>query len=321
METRKVGTSSYETHLVVTRNRETRIVPVPVLAPGFGMVGLGKETCTRLNYRTLFKRTPVIGNNPIPTILRLNKLRPYQRRRRGNRHANKRLTQTEPAPRQTAWTTEEENLQLVKVGFVSGKHVRGKVGERWLLGEEILYARWQDKAKNKGSKASGSSTMNDDALARLMVTELTAAEVAQREKFMELKRREVECREREIAAAKYRALLKLEVPCTLTFELLGPLVLATAGANLNAKRNDGYSALYRVAMKGGNRLSLMGMPLFPNKTNVGPVALILATHNLESGSSNLGTEGEILLNTCRQRDALNMAMSAKSYEEKVIDFA
>ncbi|GKB70918.1 hypothetical protein Tco_0932330, partial [Tanacetum coccineum] len=25
------------------------------------------------------------------------------------------------------------------------------------------------------------------------------------------------------------------------------------GANLNAKRNDGYSALYRVAMKGGNR--------------------------------------------------------------------
>ncbi|GJS39396.1 hypothetical protein Tco_0564439 [Tanacetum coccineum] len=41
----------------------------------------------------------------------------------------------------------------------------------------------------------------------LMVTELTAAEVAQRGKFMELKRREVECREREIAVAEYRALL------------------------------------------------------------------------------------------------------------------
>ncbi|GJZ22472.1 glutathione S-transferase T3-like protein [Tanacetum coccineum] len=63
----------------------------------------------------------------------------------------------------------------------------------------------KDTAKNKGSKASGSSTMNDDALARLMVTEMTAKEVAQREKFMELKRREVECREREIAAAVYRA--------------------------------------------------------------------------------------------------------------------
>ncbi|GKE50062.1 hypothetical protein Tco_1481320 [Tanacetum coccineum] len=51
----------------------------------------------------------------------------------------------------------------------------------------------------------GSSTMNDDALARLMVNEMTAAEIEQRDAFMELKRREVECREREIAATKYRA--------------------------------------------------------------------------------------------------------------------
>ncbi|GKC86804.1 hypothetical protein Tco_1147453, partial [Tanacetum coccineum] len=71
--------------------------------------------------------------------------------------------------------------------------------------QEIRRPEGRDKAKNKGSKASGSSTMNDDALARLMVIEMTAAEVAQREKFMELKRREVECREREIAAAEYRA--------------------------------------------------------------------------------------------------------------------
>ncbi|GJZ67471.1 hypothetical protein Tco_0630711 [Tanacetum coccineum] len=71
---------------------------------------------------------------------------------------------------QTAWTTEEE------IALAKGNSTR-------------------DKAKNKGSKASGSSTMNDDALARLMVTELTSAEVAQREKFMELEKREVECRE------------------------------------------------------------------------------------------------------------------------------
>ncbi|GJU90996.1 glutathione S-transferase T3-like protein [Tanacetum coccineum] len=75
--------------------------------------------------------------------------------------------------------------------------------------QEIRRPEGRDKAKaaakNKGSKASESSIMNDDALARLMVTEMTAAEVAQREKFMELKRREVECREREIAAAEYRA--------------------------------------------------------------------------------------------------------------------
>nr|GEX61574.1 homeodomain-like protein [Tanacetum cinerariifolium] len=42
METRNAGTSNPETHLVVTRNRETRIVPVPVPVPDFGMVGLGK---------------------------------------------------------------------------------------------------------------------------------------------------------------------------------------------------------------------------------------------------------------------------------------
>nr|GEY00191.1 hypothetical protein [Tanacetum cinerariifolium] len=75
--------------------------------------------------------------------------------------------------------------------------------------QEIRRLEGRDKAKaaakNKGSKAPGSSTMNDDALARLMVTERTAAEVAQREKFMELKRRKVECREREIAAAEYQA--------------------------------------------------------------------------------------------------------------------
>nr|GEV71901.1 hypothetical protein [Tanacetum cinerariifolium] len=75
--------------------------------------------------------------------------------------------------------------------------------------QEIRRPRGRDKAraaaKNKGSKASGSSTMNDDALARLMVNEMTSAEVQQREAFMELKRREVECHEREIAAMEYRA--------------------------------------------------------------------------------------------------------------------
>ena len=38
METMKVGTRNPEKHLVVTRNRKTRVVAVP----GFGMVGLGK---------------------------------------------------------------------------------------------------------------------------------------------------------------------------------------------------------------------------------------------------------------------------------------
>ncbi|GJZ94880.1 hypothetical protein Tco_0667083 [Tanacetum coccineum] len=75
--------------------------------------------------------------------------------------------------------------------------------------QEIRRPVGRDKAraaaKNKGSKASASSTMNDDALARLVVNEMTAAEVEQREKIIELKRREVECREREISTTEYRA--------------------------------------------------------------------------------------------------------------------
>ncbi|GJV38652.1 ALP1-like protein [Tanacetum coccineum] len=65
--------------------------------------------------------------------------------------------------------------------------------------QDIRRLEGRDKAraagKNKGSKASGSSTMNDDALARLMVTEMTTQEKEQRGNFLEIKRREVECRE------------------------------------------------------------------------------------------------------------------------------
>ncbi|GKE50957.1 hypothetical protein Tco_1486113, partial [Tanacetum coccineum] len=38
----------------------------------------------------------------------------------------------------------------------------------------------------------------------LMVTEMTTQEKEQHEKLLEIKRREVECREREIAAQQYR---------------------------------------------------------------------------------------------------------------------
>ncbi|GKF32269.1 hypothetical protein Tco_0102067 [Tanacetum coccineum] len=57
----------------------------------------------------------------------------------------------------------------------------------------------RDAAKKKGSRgtrALGSSSTNDKALARLMVTEMTTQEKEQQEAFLEIKRREVECRER-----------------------------------------------------------------------------------------------------------------------------
>ncbi|GKC71168.1 hypothetical protein Tco_1117051 [Tanacetum coccineum] len=60
-------------------------------------------------------------------------------------------------------------------------------------------------AKNKGSKALRSSTMNDDALARLLVTEMITQKKEERLAFIEIKMRKVECRKLEVAAQEYRA--------------------------------------------------------------------------------------------------------------------
>nr|GEY65779.1 RNA-directed DNA polymerase, eukaryota [Tanacetum cinerariifolium] len=63
--------------------------------------------------------------------------------------------------------------------------------------QEIRRPGGRDKVrsagKNKGLKASGSSTVNKDALTRLMVAVMTAREKEQREKFLKIKRRDVEC--------------------------------------------------------------------------------------------------------------------------------
>ncbi|GJX17945.1 gamma-glutamyltranspeptidase 1 [Tanacetum coccineum] len=68
--------------------------------------------------------------------------------------------------------------------------------------QEVQRLEGRDKAravrKKKGSKASGSSNVNEDALARLMVTEMTTQEKTERLAFLEIKMREVEYREREI---------------------------------------------------------------------------------------------------------------------------
>ncbi|GJW11725.1 hypothetical protein Tco_1577552 [Tanacetum coccineum] len=78
--------------------------------------------------------------------------------------------------------------------------------------QEIRRPKGRDKArdagKNKGSKTSGSSTVNEDALARLMVTEMTAQEKEGRLAFLEIKRREVECHEREIKQQDMRFYLQ-----------------------------------------------------------------------------------------------------------------
>ncbi|GKA93895.1 zinc finger BED domain-containing protein RICESLEEPER 2-like protein [Tanacetum coccineum] len=81
--------------------------------------------------------------------------------------------------------------------------------------QEIRQPIGRDKMKGamkkKGPRASGLSSMNDEALARLMVSKMaTQNECAiemQKEKrlaFLEIKIREVECRKRELANQEYR---------------------------------------------------------------------------------------------------------------------
>ncbi|GJY68377.1 hypothetical protein Tco_0471359 [Tanacetum coccineum] len=81
-------------------------------------------------------------------------------------------------------------------------------------GLEIRQLGGRDKAratgKNKGSKASRSSTMNDDALVRLMVTEMTDAEVERREAFIEIKRGRGQRMAMDEARAKIKAKYKLQ---------------------------------------------------------------------------------------------------------------
>ncbi|GJR38310.1 putative reverse transcriptase domain-containing protein [Tanacetum coccineum] len=79
--------------------------------------------------------------------------------------------------------------------------------------QEIQRPKGRDKAraaarKNKGSKSSASSCVNKDALARLMVIEMGAQKKEERLAFLKIKRREVECRERELEQQDMRFYLQ-----------------------------------------------------------------------------------------------------------------
>nr|GEX28395.1 hypothetical protein [Tanacetum cinerariifolium] len=62
--------------------------------------------------------------------------------------------------------------------------------------------------KNKMSKSASASNVNEDALAKLMVTEMTAQDKEERLAFLDIKRREVECRERELEQQDMRFYLQ-----------------------------------------------------------------------------------------------------------------
>nr|GEV83609.1 hypothetical protein [Tanacetum cinerariifolium] len=77
--------------------------------------------------------------------------------------------------------------------------------------QEIHRPRGRDKAraaarKNKGSKSSASSNINEDALAMLMVPEMTSQEKQGRLAFLDIKRREVKYHEQEIEQSRHEVI-------------------------------------------------------------------------------------------------------------------
>ncbi|GJV52822.1 hypothetical protein Tco_1448563 [Tanacetum coccineum] len=78
------------------------------------------------------------------------------------------------------------NLNTI-VGYTDEEYVRE------------IRPKGRDKArKKKGSKSGFTSNINEDAFAKLMVTEMTAQEKEERLAFLDIKGREVECRERSL---------------------------------------------------------------------------------------------------------------------------
>ncbi|GJZ41835.1 RNA-directed DNA polymerase, eukaryota [Tanacetum coccineum] len=84
--------------------------------------------------------------------------------------------------------------------------------------QEIRRPEGRDKAKatgrkNKGSKLAGSPNVNEDVLSRLIVTEMTAHEKEEHLVFLDIKMREVECREREIEQQDMRKKTDVALRC------------------------------------------------------------------------------------------------------------
>ncbi|GJY92847.1 hypothetical protein Tco_0508629 [Tanacetum coccineum] len=163
------------------------------------------------------------------------------KKKKATHNRKKSSIQTDNAPRQTAWTTEEEIALAKEIKTkLEGRRTYDMVVGKWKTVRPAVvrfcgvYSNVMRMARESGAgdedyvqKAmihyqaetelpfkfrhywdSGDASINlnntvagDDEV----VNEMTAAEVEQREAFIELKKREVECRKQEIAATEYRA--------------------------------------------------------------------------------------------------------------------
>ncbi|GJW38532.1 hypothetical protein Tco_0064377 [Tanacetum coccineum] len=151
------------------------------------------------------------------------------KKKKATRNRQKRTIESDDASWKIPWTTKEE-IALAKGWLAISENSKNGNTRRqasfWCEALQYIKSKTQQYdrrtkfddqktgtkrklwRKNKGSKSAGSSNVNEDALARLMVTEMTAHEKEERLAFLDIKRREVECREREIEQQDMRFYLQ-----------------------------------------------------------------------------------------------------------------
>nr|GEY04419.1 hypothetical protein [Tanacetum cinerariifolium] len=138
---------------------------------------------------------------------------PTKNNKKATRNCQKRMSESADAPRQTLWTTKEE-IELCKVWLADLK-TAGMVTRRNNLAFGLRF--WRNLTRGLGQsesccekkvKIESTSNVNKDALAKLMVTEMTDQEKEERLAFLDIKSREVECHERELEQQDVRFYLQ-----------------------------------------------------------------------------------------------------------------
>ncbi|GJX25255.1 hypothetical protein Tco_0231551 [Tanacetum coccineum] len=153
------------------------------------------------------------------------------KKKKATRNRQKRVNQTEPAPRQTAWTTEEEIALAKGWRSISENSERGNARKKdgfWVEVLEYMESKTKQRLGRRSfndngwweGKMEGGATPRTEVArgtSHLVLVRSTQSlrtlvdgneddsdEVAQREKFMELKKEGgLECSERSLQLRKY----------------------------------------------------------------------------------------------------------------------
>ncbi|GJX64050.1 hypothetical protein Tco_0298393 [Tanacetum coccineum] len=131
--------------------------------------------------------------------------------------------------------------------------------------------------------------MNDEALARLMVTEMANVKKEERLAFLEIKRREVECREREVRNQEYRQCQDdIRFYLQPYYHLIGDVRMAMEElrAEIKAKYEGRIGLLYEnnVFKDGGDQRR--ASELFTSMTKSIIIVLVQGLHKPSSASEN-----------------------------------